>query len=553
MKRIATITILAVMAMVAASSCTKELNGAVDKAEGTVSFTVRAELPDYDADTKNTLVNTVRVKWENGDDVYVYDNQKCLGILKANDTDDEGKVTYLSGDIDASEASYLTLAAMSDDIKPSVFTKGSAFTDGITFDLSKQGLSGAPYVAYATVLNNGTSGIGATFKFATSVVRVNCTGLKASTDIDSVIIQGVNTQLKITPSTSGDPTVAAEEGKGTIIRKQDIGLSYVNAEGTTTFSAALLAQDASARRINVIQGNCVTEAKFTGGSALSGGMSYNTVCQLSSDYVLIKAKYNGTDSTTLKWYKQNLAITASGKKAWKGTNTSAVKVPGTNGEEVIVGDYFQWAASYAGYDITDEGKKKPENLLVYTAFINKGCGESEDGFTSIDSKQFNQANAPYGGASYTKYNDDDKDTKSILDTTSTSNDDVAHIILGGKWRMPTSAEFKAMKDATYWAWDDTDQGYYVFWPGQGTNGTAGERAVIADTDKKAAALLFFPAAGLGLYTSLYNAGSGGYYRSSSLYTDGTDDAYGLFFSSDNVYPQHNFGRYFGFSVRPVSD
>ena len=328
----------------------------------------------------------------------------------------------------------------------------------------------------------------------------------------------------------------------------------MNAEGTTTFSAALLAQDASARRINVIQGNCVTEAKFTGGSALSGGMSYNTVCQLSSDYVLIKAKYNGTDSTTLKWYKQNLAITASGKKAWKGTNTSAVKVPGTNGEEVIVGDYFQWAASYAGYGITDEGKKKPENLLVYTAFINKGCGESEDGFTFIDSKQFKLANAPYYNSSYTKYNDSDKDQHSILDTLSSANDDVAHIILGGKWRMPTSAEFKAMKDATYWAWDGTDQGYYVFWPGQGTNGTAGGRNTIADTDKKAVALLFFPAAGFGSSTSLKYAGSQGLYWSGSLYTDDTGIAYDLSFGSKYVYPQNNLDqRHYGFSVRPVSD
>ena len=276
-----------------------------------------------------------------------------------------------------------------------------------------------------------------------------------------------------------------------------------------------------------------------------------TPTEPTSEYVEIAADYDNnpnTANTTLKWYRQNLAITDSGKKSWKGNASDAVKVPGTD-DDVIVGDYFQWAASYGGYNVTVN--QEPDSLLIYTSFTNKGCGESEDKFTFIGSKQFNQANAPYGGASYTKYNDSDKATKSVLDTTSTSNDDVASIILGGKWRMPTSAEFKAMKDATYWAWDSDDQGYYVFWPGQGTNGAAGGRDAIADTDNKAAALLFFPTAGSGDGTDL-NAGGFGYYWSSSLDTDDTDRAYDLYFDSCNgVLSQSYDYRYGGFPVRPV--
>ena len=486
--------------------------------------------------------------------MHVYDNEKCLGTLTATVSDEQGRTALLSGEISTSSATKLTLVAVSEDITPSVDTKDATISSGITFDLSSQNLSGAPYVAFATVdrPSETVSNLSAAFSFATSVERVNCTGLKASTAIDSVIITGVNMRLKITPSESGNPDVAAETGEGTIIRKNAEGFSGVNENGATTFSVALLKQDAISRSISAVQSNWVNEAKFTNGSALNTGLSYNTVTQLSSDYVLIKALYNGTDSTTLKWYKQNLAITASGKKAWKGTNTSAVKVPGTNSEEVIVGDYFQWAASYRGYNV-QAGNEKPDYLLIYTAFTNTGCGESEDKFTVIGSKQFNKANAPYGGTSYTKYNNSDKATKSVLDTTSTSNDDVASIILGGKWRMPTSAEFKAMKAATYWAWSGTDQGYYVFWPGQGTNGTAGAKAAIAGTDNKADALLFFPAAGNGNGTSILLAGSRGYYWSSSLSTGDTDDAYTLHFYSDYVNPQFNLFRYFGFSVRPVSD
>ena len=565
MKKTATLTILAAMVMMTALSCTKELNGVVDKSGDTMSLTVNATLPDYAAATKNTLVNTIRVKWKTDDVVYVYDNVKCLGTLKAIVSDEQGKTALLSGEISTSTATKLTLVAMSGDITPSPKDIDATISGGVTFDLSSQSLEDAPYVAFATVdTQSGTvSNLSAAFTFATSVERVNCTGLKASAAIDSVIITGVNTQLKITPSESGNPDVAAETGKGTIIRKSAEGFSGVNENGATTFSVALLQQSAASRSISAVQSNWVNEAKFTNGSDLNSGLSYNTVCQLNSDYVLIKALYNGTDSTTLKWYKQNLAITASGKKAWKGTNTSAVKVPGTNSEEVIVGDYFQWAASYKGYNV-QAWNEKTDSLLIYTAFTNKGCGESEDKFTfrsagEDKTYQFNTSDvdnnigiSPYYNKeenNYIKYNDN---TKTTLDTVSTSNDDVAHIILGGDWRMPTLAEFNAMKGATYWAWDDTDQGYYVFWPGQGTNGVAGDRGNIAVTDTKADALLFFPAAGYVGYITLSNAGLAARYWSSSLPVN-TNLAYDLSFDSGEVNPQNSGKRCNGYSVRPVSD
>lgn len=570
MKKTATLTILAAMVMMTALSCTKELNGAVDKFGDTMSLTVSATLPDYAAATKNTLVNTIRVNWEDDDVVYVYDDAKCLGTLTATVTDEQGRTALLSGTISTSEASKLTLVAMTDDITPSVKDKDATISGGITFDLSSQSLEGAPYVAFATVdTQSGTvSSLSAAFTFATSVERVNCTGLKASTAIDSVIIKEVNTQLKITPSSNGNPTVVAETGEGTIIRKSAEGFSGVNENGATTFSVALLEQNAASRSISAVQSNWVNEAKFTNGSTLEKGLSYNTVCQLSSDYVLIKAKYNGTDSTTLKWHKQNLAITASGKKAWKGKNPSAVKVPGTNNEEIIVGDYFQWAASYAGYSITDEEKKKPENLLIYTAFTHKGCGESEDKFTFRSPEtgktyRFNTATTDlyigispyYSGSDYTKYNNSDKATRPILERTTDDNDDVASIILKGTWRMPTSAEFKAMKEATYWALDETDCGFYVFMPGLGTSGAADTIGTInAATDDKTSALLFFPAAGRGGDTSFIEPILSGYYWSSSPNNFGY--AVSVLFSSNPV-PTFSLpfsvNRYLGLSVRPVSD
>ncbi len=61
--------------------------------------------------------------------------------------------------------------------------------------------------------------------------------------------------------------------------------------------------------------------------------------------------------------------------------------------------------------------------------------------------------------------------------------------------------------------------------------------------------MFLPAAGMFNGSSYYSGGSGGGYWSSTLYssTSGRD----LRFLSGNVFPQDDFSRYFGFSVRAV--
>jgi hypothetical protein len=70
------------------------------------------------------------------------------------------------------------------------------------------------------------------------------------------------------------------------------------------------------------------------------------------------------------------------------------------------------------------------------------------------------------------------------------------------------------------------------------------------TSKKNGNSIFLPAAGCRYDSSLPNAGSGGYYWSSSLLTDDPYYAYVLYFYSDYVDWYYN-NRYIGFTVRPV--
>ncbi|MBQ9877458.1 MAG: hypothetical protein IJM29_00955, partial [Bacteroidales bacterium] len=53
-------------------------------------------------------------------------------------------------------------------------------------------------------------------------------------------------------------------------------------------------------------------------------------------------------------------------------------------------------------------------------------------------------------------------------------------------------------------------------------------------------------------TSLYYAGSDGNYWSSSLDEDISDYAWGVYFDSSYAYRDYYY-RYYGFSVRPVSE
>ena len=123
------------------------------------------------------------------------------------------------------------------------------------------------------------------------------------------------------------------------------------------------------------------------------------------------------------------------------------------------------------------------------------------------------------------------DGKTVLDL----EDDAANVSLGGKWRMPTDAEWMELINNCTWTW-------YV-------KNRVNGRLVTASNGNS----IFLPAAGRRRNTSLDGTGSYGDYWSSSLntdYTDYTDIAWSVFFYSDDVRMDYD-SRCYGFSVRPV--
>ena len=152
-----------------------------------------------------------------------------------------------------------------------------------------------------------------------------------------------------------------------------------------------------------------------------------------------------------------------------------------------------------------------------------GGSELSDGFCWANTPYQTQNITWYEDARFTKYlsstsspyKDQSATDEDALKTVLDPEDDAARVNWGGTWRMPTREEIVALCNATYWAWDATDKGYYVFSPDD--NHSAGTRASsVPDDLSKTAALLFFPAAGLGDESgNLFAAGAQGHYWSST--------------------------------------
>ena len=126
------------------------------------------------------------------------------------------------------------------------------------------------------------------------------------------------------------------------------------------------------------------------------------------------------------------------------------------------------------------------------------------------------------------------------------------------WRMPTKEDFQKLYAACGGAGTSctptsggssstTNRG--IYWCNKSYNGVSGVLFIAQDYGPH----LFFPAAGNGNDTTLEDASFWGYYWSSSLYSSEPDRAYTLNLSSSTVCPQGNNRRYYGMSVRPVSD
>ena len=162
------------------------------------------------------------------------------------------------------------------------------------------------------------------------------------------------------------------------------------------------------------------------------------------------------------------------------------------------GDYFAW------------GEVAPKDYYDWSTY--KYCNGSSKSLTKYNTS------SSYGTV--------DNNTQLEL------SDDAARANWGGSWRMPTDAEWTELREQCTWKWT-TQNGVYG-------------RKVTSKTNENS---IFLPAAGYR-GGSLSDAGSDGYYWSSSLSTDFLGFALSVSFESGYVSMFYS-SRNYGLSVRPV--
>ena len=179
---------------------------------------------------------------------------------------------------------------------------------------------------------------------------------------------------------------------------------------------------------------------------------------------------------------------------------------------------------------TNIGASKPEDYGDYYAW---GETEPKESYSWSTYKFGTSSSGPFF-----KYNTSDSygtvDNKTVLEP----EDDVARVKLGGEWRMPTDAEWTELRTKCTWTWTTN------------YNGTGVKGQIVTATNGNS---IFLPAAGYRRDTKLYDAGSYGYYWSSSLNTDKPSIAWYVNFNSGTVRRRDYGYRSYGQSVRPVSE
>ena len=202
----------------------------------------------------------------------------------------------------------------------------------------------------------------------------------------------------------------------------------------------------------------------------------------------------------------------------------------------------QTSGSHQGHDYVDLGL--PSGTLWATCNVGATKPEEHgDYFAWGEIKQksnYSWSTYTWCNGSYdtqTKYCTDSSYGKVDNQTALILNDDAANANWSGSWRMPTKEEQTELRNSVYtrWAWTTLNgvNGYIVM---SNVNGNS----------------IFLPAAGYHYnYSPSIDAGSAGYYWSSSLYVSISCYASVLSFSSNYIYNSDTGNRNYGFSVRPV--
>ena len=270
---------------------------------------------------------------------------------------------------------------------------------------------------------------------------------------------------------------------------------------------------------------------------------------ISFDKDTLKIPINFSKSVAFSAFKNNEDVTELASRIinWSSTDTTVARIDNKGsvsgvspGTAIIIASYNDKSDSCLV--IVPDLEYVDLGLSVKWATMNVGAAAPEEygnyyawgeiKSTGRDWSDYKYCNG--SNKSLTKYNTSSEygtvDNKIILDL----EDDVAHVIWGDDWRMPTMEEMAELLNNCTW----TSTTY------NGINGFLVSSNINGYTDKS----IFVPKAGYRNYGYVYEVGSKGYYWSSSLNSSNPNSASSIL---TTLWFMYNSKRVYGCTVRPV--
>ena len=452
-----TFTFMALATALAATSCQSDEEPTQQPTSRPMVINAVAE--GIGTKTRAEMKYKYDIVWSENDRIHVKDNSSNsatftldngAGTTKGTFVQD-GEGTKLSGEVQA----YYPASLVQED--------GS-----LVWPAEQTSATVVPMYSTQTLGGTGTE----TFPFASlgAMLQIVFTTPQTDVTLKSITLKDDNATL------SGTFTVD-ENGKANITATDKAGITLDLGEGVAVgmfaknFNIAVPAGTYSNLSITfAATDGTVCTLKLKEGASIT--LNHNTVGRLPltgefkdpHEYVLMSARYDGINYTDLKWATCNLGASSPSD----------------------YGDYYAWGETkpYYYYDSPNSLQWKTGKESGYS--MQSYCGSSD--FTEWNP-------APYENG--------------ILKPER----DAARKNWGGNWRMPTQAEFDALKKDCTWTWitEGGHNGYKVTEKNERGNS------------------IFLPAAGYRYGSSLSDAGQLGLYWSSSLYTSDSSRAYRLYF------------------------
>ena len=544
MKKLSTLLIIAFALVLGLSQCKKKVDTIATPSDlgKTVHITV-----NVGGDKHQVFPNTGAVVYTDGDKIYVGDGKKYLGTLTYGSGAFSGDITepavddylyfYFLGGIEISPVAATTSYEIS-------IANQSSKLPVLSFGRSTSTYTTSTATYCCTLLNK--CGLVKFVPATATPETVKVGGMKTTATIDFAT-------PGITPTeTTGEVTLYSESdaAKWAILLVQDeVSTPTVTITGYNSTIASVPA---------------VTENMYytNGGNGVSIAM---TKVYPYIDAVFTVGSTTIGNGTTVKFSKGNLQYLGTGDNGdkepkWRfadnqwdymgdGTNgnvaidgysaynTGSNNATPTDADKAAARDLFGWGTSGGGSPATPPYMTVNNNGSIYG-------GTSDIAGTNCDWGVYNRT---------TIENNDGKSWRTLTKTEWNNLFNRTKTIAGNSRKLYGFATVMEVHGIVVLP-DNWDGSVDVSFTYAGTDYTANQYTATSTVTwgtMEAAGAVFLPAAGRRNGSSVSNAGSRGYYWSSSINSSNAGNAYNVYFYSGNFNPTYGSYRYSGNSVRLV--